>query len=181
MSRLAVLARDDAPAQAKPVLDSLFATFGFVPGLYRMMAQSPAALAGHAGLSRALALTLDPKTREAVALAVSQANGCGYGLSAHSYAAMNFAHLPPGEIAASRAGGSSDPRRAAALQFARRVAETRGQLGDDDIAAVRAAGFSDAQMIELIGFTALTTMANLIGHVGEPQIDFPIVPLETAA
>jgi uncharacterized peroxidase-related enzyme len=175
MSRLAVPTRDDAPAQAKPVLDSLFAEFGFVPSLYRMMAQSPAALAAYAGLRQALNPTLDPKTREAVALAVAQVHGCGYGLSVHSYAALNFAELPPYEIAANRAGSSANLYRAAAAKFARRVAETRGQVGNEEISAVRVAGLNDAQIVELISLAALTAMASLLSHVGEPEIDFPRV------
>src|SRR3984957_3580535 len=78
MSRIAIPTRDDAPASSQPILDAVYKQLGFVPNLHRLMSISPDVLAGFVGLQSSLAKTLDIKTRDAIALAVSEVNGCGY-------------------------------------------------------------------------------------------------------
>jgi AhpD family alkylhydroperoxidase len=74
-----------------------------------------------------LAKTLDVKTRDGIALAVSEADGCDYCLAAHSYIATNLAKIAPDEIELNRKGRSADPKRQAAVAFAKAVIETRGR------------------------------------------------------
>ena len=82
------------------------------------------------GLSGALKKALDVKTRERIALAVAEVNGCDYCLSAHSYIALNLARISPEEIALNRQGASSDPKADAAVRFAATVARARGHVSD---------------------------------------------------
>ena len=107
------------------------------------MAQSPAALEGFTSNNGALAKTLDVKTRERIALAVAQVNGCDYCLAAHSFIAGNMAKVPADEIALNREGRSSDPKRQAAVAFAKALIETRGKVSDAQFAAVRDAGWTE--------------------------------------
>jgi AhpD family alkylhydroperoxidase len=102
-------------------------------------------------------------------------NGCDYCLSAHSYLGAHLAKLDAAEIEANRRGHSTDPRADAALVFARKVAETRGKVSDADIAAVRLAGFSDGQVIEIVVNVALNVLTNLLNNVADTDIDFPVV------
>lgn len=169
-----------APAAARPMLDAVHSQFGVVPNLFRLVAQSPAALEGLTGLSGALRKTLDAKTRERIAIAVAQANGCDYCLSAHSYIALNLAHVDPAEIALNRKGASSDPKAGAALRFALQVLETRGKVADADLANVRAAGFSDAEILDIVGHVALNVLTNFYNNVARTEIDFPVVAAEAA-
>jgi AhpD family alkylhydroperoxidase len=111
MSRIAIPGRDDAPLESQPILDNIKKIVGFVPNLQRLMSISPNALAGWARLMGSLSKTLDIKTRDAIALAVSEADGCNYGLAAHSYIAMNLAKISPEEISLNREGRSTDPKR----------------------------------------------------------------------
>ena len=100
-----------APASARPLLEAVSKQIGSVPNLFRLVANSPAALEGYLGMSGALAKgSLPAQTRERVALAVAQINDCGYCLSAHSYMGKNLAKLSEAEIAANRHGGSLDPK-----------------------------------------------------------------------
>jgi alkylhydroperoxidase AhpD family core domain len=115
------------------------------------MSISPHVLAGWFGLMSNLGRTLDVKTRDSIALATSQATGCDYCLAAHAYVASTFANMSAEEIALNRACRSENPLRAAA--FAQRVIETRGQVTDEDIANVRAAGYSDANIVEIVAST----------------------------
>jgi uncharacterized peroxidase-related enzyme len=181
MSRIAIPVRAEAPDAAQPLLDAVEKQLGSVPNLFRLLARSPAALEGFLGLNGALGRALDGRTRERIALAVAQSNGCDYCLSAHSYLGANLAKLDAAEIARNRAGASSDPRAEAALHFALRIVETRGRVSNDDLAAVRRAGFSEAQLVEIVGLVAVNVFTNYLNNVAETDIDFPVVLAAEAA
>ena len=181
MSRLSIPAREDAPAKSQPLLDAVEKQLGVVPNLFRLVGTSPAALEGYMGLNGALGRTLDAKTRERIALAVAQANGCDYCLSAHSYLGLNLAKIDDAEIALNRAGHSGDAKADAAVVFARKVLDARGRVSDADIAAVRLAGFSEPQVIEIVASVALNVLTNYINNVAQTDIDFPVVLAAEAA
>ena len=79
---------------------------------------------------RSLSKTLDVKTRDGIALAVSEANGCDDCLAAHNYVSTNLAKPPQEEIALNRQGRSGDPKRQAAIAFAKALIEARGGVSD---------------------------------------------------
>jgi len=175
MSRLTIPARDDVPEASRPILDAVHKQLGVVPNMFRLIAASPAALQGFTGNNGALAKTLDVKTRERIALAVAQVNGCDYCLSAHSYLGLNLAKITPEEIALNRRGESGDAKADAAVRFAAKVVRQHGQVSDGDIRAVRDAGFSDGQIVEIIAVTAENIFTNLLNVVAQTDIDFPAV------
>lgn len=181
MSRLDIPPRDNAPAATHAILDAVEQQLGTVPNLFRLLAASPAALNAFTGLQRALGRTLDLKTRERIALAVAQVNGCDYCLSAHAYLAQNLARLGADEIALNRRGHSADARADAAVRFAATVARERGHVADADIAAVRRAGFSDAQVVEIVALVAENSFTNFLNEVARTDIDFPTVRAADAA
>jgi uncharacterized peroxidase-related enzyme len=181
MSRLTIPARDDVPQASKPILDAVHKQLGVVPNMFRLIAASPAALQGFTGNNGALARTLDVKTRERIALAVAQVNGCDYCLSAHSYLGLNLAKITPEEIALNRKGESGDAKADAAVRFAAKVVRERGKVSDGDIKAVRDAGFSDGQIVEIIAVTAENIFTNLLNVVAQTDIDFPVVHAAEAA
>jgi uncharacterized peroxidase-related enzyme len=165
----------DAPAASQPMLEAVKKQLGSVPNLFRLVANSPAALEGYLGLSAALGKgTLPAATRERIALAVAEINGCGYCLSAHSYLGKALAKLDEAEILANRKGGSNDPKAAAAVHFAASVATARGHVSDDDLGAVKMAGYDDAQVIEIVLHVALNTWTNYVNEVAKTVIDFPV-------
>ena len=176
MSRIAIPARiEDAPASAHAHLEAVKKQIGRVPNLFRLVANSPAALAGYLGMSGALAQgSLPAPTRERIALAVAQINGCNYCLSAHSFMGKNLATLSDAEIAANRHGGSLDPKADAAVRFAAKVVRERGHVSDADVQAVRMAGYDDAQIVEIVQHVALNTWTNYINEVAQTGIDFPV-------
>lgn len=175
MSRIAIPGRDDAPAESQAILDNVNKMLGFVPNHYRLMSISPNALSGWAGLMGPVSKTLDLKTREGIALAVSEANGCDYCLAAHSYVSTNMAKIPPGEIDLNRQGRSSDPKRQAAVAFAKALIETRGKVSDAQFAAVRDAGWTDPNIVEMIALTAQFLLTNFMNNAVRTPIDFPEV------
>ena len=177
MSRIPTPATiDTAPPASRPMLEAVKKQLGVAPNLFRLVANSPAALEGYLGMSGALAKgTLPAQTRERIALAVAQINSCNYCLSAHSYLGKNLAKLDDAEIAANRNGGSRDPKADAAVRFAAKVVRERGHVGDGDVQAVRMAGYDDAQIVEIVQHVALNTWTNYINEVAKTEIDFPAV------
>lgn len=181
MSRLTIPSLDDAPQASKPILDAVHKQLGVVPNLFRLIATSPAALEGFAANNGALAKTLDVKTRERIALAVAQVNGCDYCLSAHSYLALNLAKMSLQEVALNRKGESGEPKADAAVRFATKVVRERGHVTAADIKAVRSAGFSDGQIVEIIAVVAENCFTNFLNEVVKTDIDFPVVRAAEAA
>src|ERR1700755_747568 len=133
MSRLTIPAREDVPDASKSILDAVNEQLGVVPHMFRLFATSPAALTGLTGFSGALAKTLDLKTRERIALAVAQVNGCDYCLSAHTYLGLNLAKIDDAEITLNRRGASSDAKANAAVTFAAKITQARGNVSDADV------------------------------------------------
>jgi uncharacterized peroxidase-related enzyme len=172
----------DAPEKAQPLLEAVNRQLGVVPNMFRLIATSPQALEGYVGLSSALGKgALPAATRERIALAVAEINGCGYCLSAHSYLAKHLAKLDDAEIAANREGASNDPKADAAVRFAAEVTRTRGHIAEGDLAAVKLAGYTDAQVIEIVQHVALNSWTNYFNEVFKTDIDFPVVEARTAA
>ena len=172
----------DAPAKSQPLLDAVGKQLGVVPNMFRLISNSPAALEGYLGMSGALGKgALPAATRERIALAVAEVNGCSYCLSAHAYLGRNLAHLDDAEITANRSGASNDPKADAAVRFAATIARERGHVTDADFAAVKLAGYTDAQLIEIVQHVALNSWTNFFNEVFQTEIDFPVVTARKAA
>ena len=166
---------DDAPEASRPLLNQVTEMLGSAPNLFRLAANSPAALKGYLGIFGALSKgTLPAPTRERIALAIAEFNGCGYCLSAHTYLGENLARLSAEEMALNRKGHSTDPKADAAVVFAVKIAENRGRVSDADLSAVRTAGYDTAQIIEIVQHVALNVWTNYLNEVAQTDIDFPV-------
>jgi uncharacterized peroxidase-related enzyme len=173
---------DAAPEASRGLLAAVGKQLGTVPNLFRMVANSPAALEGYLGLSGALAKgSLPAATRERIALAIAEANGCEYCLSAHSYLGRHVAKLSDAEMAANRMGASEDVVADTAVRFARRVLDQRGRVSDAEIQAVRDAGYTDGQIVEIVQHVALNVWTNYVNNVAQTVVDFPVVTLRKVA
>lgn len=175
MSRITVPSRESAPEASQALLSAVEKQLGVVPNLFRLISHSPAALQGFLGLDAALSKALDVKTRNRIALAVAQVNGCDYCLSAHSYLALNLAKLSEEEIALNRQGGSTDAKANAAVAFAARVAQAKGKVTDSELQAVKTAGYSEAQIVEIAAIVAQNVFTNFLNNIARTEIDFPAV------
>lgn len=176
MSRITIPTVEQAPAASKPLLDAVRKQLGVAPNLMKLVGHSPAALEGYLSLNGALAKgVLDSALRERIALTIAEFNGCEYCLAAHTYLGKNLAKLNESEILAAREGGSSEAKADAALRFARRVASEHGRVSDADLTALRAAGFDDASIIEIVLNVALNVLTNYVNNVALTDVDFPKV------
>ncbi|TLY80372.1 MAG: carboxymuconolactone decarboxylase family protein [Gammaproteobacteria bacterium] len=183
MSRIPTPATiEAAPPASRPLLETVKKQLGVAPNLFRLVANSPAALEGYLNLSGALGKgALPAATRERIALTVAELNGCSYCLSAHTYLGKNVAKLDDAEITANRSGASNDPKADVAVRFAAKVVRERGHVSEDDVRAVKNAGYDDAQVIEIVLHVALNTWTNYINEVAKTEVDFPVITPRKAA
>jgi uncharacterized peroxidase-related enzyme len=182
MSRISIPTVDTAPEASKPLLAAVHKQLGVVPNLMKLVGHSPAALEGYLSLNGALGKgKLNAQLRERIALTVAEYNGCDYCLSAHDYLGRNVAKLSSTELEAARSARSEDARTEAALQFALRVAQSRGRVSDAELAALRLAGFDEASIVEIVANVAVNVLTNYINNVAQTDIDFPVVNAKLAA
>lgn len=181
MSRINTVTKETANAEQQALFDAIQAKLGMVPNFLKVFANSPAALRAFLGLHGIAGEgSLDLQTRERIALAVAQQNGCEYCVSAHTAIGCN-AGLDNAEIQSNRTGTSQDAKAAVAIKFARSLVEHRGEVTTAEINEVRDAGYSDADMVEIITHVAMNILTNMIGKASRVEIDFPKVELKLAA
>lgn len=175
MPRTTALKPEHVPADSKSTLDTFTKNIGFTPNMMATFAQSPLAFNSWATLRSTMSKALDVKTRDSIGLAVSEVNGCNYCLGVHSFTAENLAKMPVDEIILARKGRASDPKRDAAVQFAHKVIQTRGHVSDADLKTVRDAGYTDANLMEIVVLVAMFSLTNFFNNVFDPEKDFPAV------
>ena len=174
MPRIKPVQVSQAHQDARKSLEGIQRKLGMVPNLLKTIGRSPAALAGYLNFNSSLQDALDPQLREQLGLVVAGANSCDYCASAH-FALGQKAGVDADEMAANLKGESRTDQTRAALRFASALVAERGRVADDDIDDVRAAGFTDAQILEIVAVVALNLFTNYVNHVAQTEIDFPIV------
>jgi uncharacterized peroxidase-related enzyme len=181
MARLPIQNVESATGTTKDIFAALQKGLGMVPNMARVMANSPAVLQSWAQFNATLgAAKLSAQLREQIALLTAEANACTYCLSAHS-ALGKMVGLNQAQIDHARHLQASDPRTSAALKFARAVIDLRGGVGESDLKAVRAAGFSDAEIAEIVAAVALNFFTNLFNRAFDVDVDFPRVEAHSHA
>lgn len=178
MARINPIDPEQADEKARALLDVVKRQLGLVPNIFKTLAQSPAVLDGYLEQTAALAAgDLDVKLREQIALVAAGRNQCDYCASAHT-ALGKGAGVDESELANNLRGQSSDATTQAALNFVAAVVENRGRVSDSELAAVRQAGFSDGQIVEIIAVTCMNIFTNYFNHIAATEVDFPLVTTE---
>ena len=181
MSRINVIEQNQANEEQAALYQAITQALGGVPNFLKVFANSPSALKAFLGLHGiANEGSLDALTRERIALALAGQNGCEYCASAHT-AIGRKTGLDNEEMAANRAGTSSDNKAAVAVNFARALVEHTGEVTNAEIQAVRDAGYDDAQIVEIITHVGMNLLTNILAKASRVEIDFPKVELEKAA
>lgn len=170
---------DPATAEEKTqeLLKGVQAQIGMVPNLMKTLGHSPAALEGYLNFNTALSQgVLCPKLREKIAVAMAGLNQCGYCASAHTAIGKN-AGVEAAELKKNLQSESQDPQSQAALLFVNFVVNSRGQISDAELNPLRDAGFSDAEIVEIVGHIGLNIFTNYFNNVSGTSIDFPVVDI----
>ncbi|SEI67505.1 carboxymuconolactone decarboxylase family protein [Paraburkholderia diazotrophica] len=177
MGRLNSQSVSEATGQAADLFAGIKRAVGMVPNAYvDIGTNSPAALQVLLSTGDALGKgALSRKEVEAIKLAISGVADCDYCLAAHSLAARK-AGIAADDIAALREGrDSADARLNAIAAFARAVFTTRGTVPVEVVDAVKAAGYSNQQIVETLLAIADITFTNLFNRVNDTVVDFPKV------
>ena len=170
MSRINTLSLEHATDTTRPLLEGVQKKIGFLPNVFKTLAQAPAVLSSYLQQSAALGKTsLSATEKEAIFLATSQVNGCDYCLAAHTVFAGK-AGLSALDILSARNGQLN-----AFATLARQITESRGHLNSEQIKAARAAGIDDSKIVEVIGHVASQTLTNYLNNVALTEIDFPAI------
>lgn len=165
-----------AQGEIKQIYDMIQHKMNKVPNIFKNMGNSAAVLKGYFALSDAAAQTsLSPKLREQIALAVGQANQCGYCLSAHTLIGRSTG-LQDEEIMLARKGSSAIQKDAALLHFAKKVVDKKGEVSDEDVQELKKAGITDKELAELILVIVVNMFTNYFNLVTGTEIDFPHAP-----
>lgn len=180
MSRINVVTDETANEEQQALFAAIHAQLGVVPNFLKILANSPAALRAFLGLHGiANEGSLDGQTKERIALGLAEQNECAYCVSAHT-AIGRKAGLSTDEMNANRTGTSLDAKAATAVKFARSLSESKGAVSTTELLEVRAAGYSDAEIVEIISHVGLNILTNIIGKASRVAIDFPKVELKKA-
>lgn len=181
MSRIPLVDPASTPSATRALLEQIHGAMGATPNMFRAVAHSPAALRSMWGSFAALAGgSLGARLGEQIAVAVAERNACEYCLAAHTLLGKK-AGASSDEMAAAQAGEASDPKARAALRFALRLVEARGQVGATDVQALRDAGFGDEAIVEIVAHVALNLFTNYVNVALAVPVDFPAVRLRGAA
>jgi uncharacterized peroxidase-related enzyme len=179
MTRILIPAKEAASAQSKSILERYERNLGIIPNFFSLIARSPDVLNAEANMHATLGKSLGHDTRERIHIMTAEVNGCDYCLSVHTYVGGKLNHLSKEEMELNRVGHSTDPKADAALQFAYKVAKLRGHVTDSDFEAVRAAGFTDEQIIDIVAETAFSFTTNLFNVTFKTDLDAMIPPLRS--
>ena len=176
MTRLKALSPDDATGKTKELFNAIQKKLGMIPNMMRTMGNSPAVLEGYLNLDGALSKgTLGAKTGELIALAVAERNTCDYCLSAHSFIGEKLVGIDVQSLSIAREGNSNNNKTDAALKFAQILVAKKGSVSDTDVQTVKAAGYTDGEVGEIVAHVALNILTNYINKTADTEIDFPVV------
>jgi len=173
MARIEPNQKPSPEAQAQ--LDGVKAKLGSVPNIFQTFAHSPAVLDFYMQGSGALGNTsISASLRESIALTVAGLNGCDYCASAHTVIGKG-AGLSDDEASHNLNAKSGDTKAQAALDFSTVLVNTRGNPSDADVQAVRDAGYSEGEVLEITAVVAFNIFTNYFNHVADTDVDFPLV------
>ncbi|NUU02973.1 carboxymuconolactone decarboxylase family protein [Herbaspirillum robiniae] len=167
-----------SPSASQPLLEQIHRAFGATPNMFKAVSNSPAALQSMWAAFGALGKgTIGALLGEQIAVAIANRNRCEYCLAAHTVLGQN-AGATAAQMGEAQVGRSADARTAAALDFALKVIEQRAQVSEADVAALRAAGFGDEQVVEILAHVALNLFTNYVNVAFDVPVDFPKVALK---
>lgn len=178
MTRFELHNETNAPEGSRAALAETKQGWGFIPKLHAILAESPVALKGYAALFGLVGQsTLTPAEQQVVYQAINVFHGCEYCTAGHTFLSRN-AGVPEDAIQALRNQTEiADARLQALRAFAELVAETRGFSGDDAVDAFIAAGFTRANVLEVVTIIATKVISNYTNHLTHtPLEDFMTDP-----
>lgn len=168
-----VPSRAEVSATNQGIFDNLQKGLGFVPNLYAYFAKNETALGDYLTLQNRKS-TLKAKEREVINLVTSQINGCRYCQSAHT-ALGKMNGFTAEQILQIRKGAATfDSKLDALAKFTASAVQNRGRATAESKEAFFAAGYNEANMIDVIIIVGDKIISNYLHNLTEFDIDFPV-------
>ena len=182
MTTFPVHSSETAPEASKPVLAAAQKKFGFVPNLFRVMAEAPAAGEAYMAIMDIFeSSSLSDAEKQTILLSVSFVNQCDYCMAAHT-AVAGMKGIGDDIIEALRAGTKvPDAKLDALAVLTRSLVETRGWPTDAAKEAFFAAGYGTREYLEVIVGVAAKTLSNYVNHAADTPLDAAFQPAKWAA
>lgn len=163
---------DSAPEAAKPLLEQVKRSNGFVPNVFLVLAEEPAVLKAYLALDQLLGETnYNAAERQLIQLSIAVENRCHYCVAAHTTGA-GMAGVDSVTIDAVRGGA---PLRGARLQALRStvqlVVRNRGWVGAEQLEGFFAQGFTKGDLLALVLAVSLKTISNYVNHIAATSLD----------
>ncbi len=176
MNQFTVPAQHQVSENNQIIFENLKKSLGFVPNLYAYFAKNETALGDYLALQNRKS-TLRAKEREVINLVVSQVNDCRYCQSAHTVLGkMNG--FTDEQILEIRTGKASfDQKLDALAKFVHSLAERRGKPEPAATETLFAAGYTEANLVDIILVTGDKIISNYLHGVTQFPIDFPVAPV----
>ncbi len=173
MQRVQLVRPEQAQGRTKELFEPVAGAFGMVPNAAKVMANSPAVLDSFLVLSAAMATAkIGEKLHTQIKLGTSEANACSYCTSILCAIGPKTG-LTALELLEARSATATDPRADAALKFSKLVMETKGKVSDEDLRAVRHAGFGDTEIVEIVASVVVGCFTNFLNNVADTSLDVP--------
>jgi uncharacterized peroxidase-related enzyme len=178
MSRLPLHTVESAPEASRPWLEKSLAANGFLPNLVASLANAPTAIETYLSVGAINAKTgLTLAEREVVQITAAAIHGCGFCVAGHTAVALKKANLPDALVEQIRDQATLDDARLNAVSvFTRAVIATRGAASDSTLDAFRAAGFTDANALEVILGVSLATLCNFANNLARNELNPQLAP-----
>jgi uncharacterized peroxidase-related enzyme len=177
MSRLSVPNLESDTGPSGQIYAQIKKAIGSVPNTFAAIAaHGPAALKAVLAADMVVAAgTLTKRDQEVIKLVISAAGGCDYCVAAHNHLAK-LAGVKAEVLGQIRKGQpTGDAKRDALVGLVRKLAQSSGTVSDEDFATIKAAGYSDAQLVEISLAFATTVFTNVFNRINDTEIDFPAV------
>ncbi|HRO57952.1 MAG TPA: carboxymuconolactone decarboxylase family protein [Burkholderiaceae bacterium] len=173
MTRLTLHTVDTSPAESRPFVERALANNGFLPNLIGILANSPLALETYMTVSGITARgSLNLAEREVVQITAARIHGCEFCVAGHTATALKKAKLDPGAVVALQQGEDTGHERLDAVRrFAEAVIASRGAVSDAELKAFRAAGFDEAQTLEVVLGVSLATLCNFANTLAQSPVN----------
>ena len=175
MPTLKSLDNETAQGRTKELFQAVEKRTGRIPAMIRIMGNSPSMLDAYLHFNEVFGESkLVPKLRSLISATVSEINGCDYTLST-AFAFGRREGLSDEELTAARSADNNDPKIAAALRFAAKTVNAHGSVAPADVKELQVAGYSDQEIVEIVGIVALNILRNYMNLIAKTETDFPLV------
>jgi len=180
MDTLHPLQVNEATGEAKALLESIQQRLPRVPNMLALLAHSPTVLGSYLKFTDSFNSQLPERLRDLISITVAQVTGGDYLLSfAHVLAKREG--ISDEQMNAARRGESSDGKTEAVLRFAAKAARDHGRVSEGDLAAVREAGYNDADLVAIVAYISFSVFRVYFNLMAQTALDFPVVKSEDLA